>query len=328
MMQAMVLEAPRQRLRELAVPVPRVAAGQLLVRVRCCGVCRTDLHVLDGELSEATFPLIMGHQVVGTVERVGSGVDGIIVGQRVGVPWLGRSCRTCPPCLKGRENLCSAALFTGYHLQGGYAEYIAVDARFVLLLPGSYGDREVAPLLCAGLIGHRALRLAGDPAKIGLIGFGASAHIITQVARYQGRKVFAFTRSGDTTRQQFARSMGVDWVGSSEETPPELLDAVIIFAPDGGLVPFALKAIAPGGRVVCAGIHMSAIPSFPYELLWGERAVVSVANATRRDGADFLSLAPRIPVRTEANVYPLCEANRALEDLRHGRFTGAAVLTI
>ncbi len=328
MMRAMVLDAPGQPLREASVPVPRVSAGQLLVRVRCCGVCRTDLHVLDGELTKPALPLILGHQVVGTVERIGAGIDGIVEGQRVGIPWLGKSCRMCLRCRKGYENLCPNALFTGYQIQGGYAEYMLVDARFALTLPGSYEDREVAPLLCAGLIGHRALHLAGDPARIGVIGFGASAHIVTQVAKHQGRKVFAFTKPLDVERQRFAIAMGADWVGGSDQLPPEPLDAALIFAPVGSLVPKALKAVGPGGRVICAGIHMSDIPSFPYELLWGERAVISVANATRRDGADFLALAPRIPVRTETHAYPLEEANRALDDLRHGRFAGAAVLMV
>ena len=328
MMRAMVLRAPKQPLELAAVPVPRASAGQVLIRVRCCGVCRTDLHVLDGELARPSLPLIMGHQVVGTVERVGAGVRSVIEGQRVGVPWLGKSCRMCLHCRKGYENLCANALFTGYQLQGGYAEYIVVDARFALALPGSYADHEVAPLLCAGLIGHRALRLAGDPARIGLFGYGPSAHIISQVAQYQGRKVFAFTRAGDIERQQYARTEGVDWVGSSDQSPPEPLDAAILFASDGALVPAALKAVGPGGRVVCAGIHMSDIPSIPYELLRGERAVSSVANATRRDGSEFLSLAPRIPVRTETNAYPLESANQALEELREGKVTGAPVLTV
>jgi propanol-preferring alcohol dehydrogenase len=327
-MRAMLLDAARTPLAARRVPVPNPRGDELLIRVRCCGVCRTDLHVLDGELDGPKLPLILGHQIVGIVVAHGRDVDGVVEGQRVGVPWLGRACGACRVCALGSENLCENALFTGYQLDGGYGEYAVVQARFALPLPGSFPDLQAAPLLCAGLIGHRALSMSGDAEHLGLYGFGSSAHIVAQVARYQGRKVYAFTRPGDAQAQEFALRMGADWAGGSDTLPPVTLDAAIIFAPAGTLVPRALRAIRRGGTVVCAGIHMSDIPSFPYELLWGERTLRSVANLTRRDGIEFLELAPRVPVRTEVRSYPLEQANQALDDLRNGRFSGAAVLVV
>jgi propanol-preferring alcohol dehydrogenase len=327
-MRAIVLNEPRQPLTDRRVPMPRLNYGQLLIRVRACGVCRTDLHVLDGELDSPKLPLILGHQIVGTVEALGEGVEGFSEGQRVGVPWLGSACGDCRYCTQGRENLCERAQFTGYQLDGGYAEFTAADPRFALPLPGSFSDLQAAPLLCAGLIGYRALSMTGDAEHLGLYGFGSSAHIVAQVAAFQGRKVFAFTRPGDQRNQAFARKLGAEWAGGSDELPPVMLDAAIIFAPAGTLVPRALRAVARGGSVVCAGIHMSDIPSFPYEALWGERTLRSVANLTRRDGLEFLELAPKVPVRTEVAAYPLGEANRALADLRTGAVSGALVLTI
>ncbi len=297
-----------------------------MLRVRSCGVCRTDLHILDGELTDPTLPLVLGHQIVGTVEEVGEGVDGYAQGQRVGIPWLGWTCGDGNYCRSDRENLCDRARFTGYQLDGGYAEQAIVDARFALPLPASYSDSEVAPPLCAGLIGYRALRMTAGASNIGLYGFGASAHIVVQVALFQGRRVFASTRPGDGATQEFARSLGVEWAGGSDEAPPESLDAAIIFAPAGALVPRALSVIRKGGCVMCAGIHMSEVPAFPYELLWGERRLVSVANLTRADGEEFMLLAPQAGVKTEVTVYPLEQADRALEDLRSGQFRGAAVL--
>ena len=325
-MRAMVLEAPGRALRaaELVPPVP--GPGQVLVRVRACGVCRTDLHVVDGDLNPHKLPLVPGHQVVGVVEELGEGVEGFAVGERVGVPWLGWTCGECRYCESGRENLCGRARFTGYDLDGGYATHAVADGRFCFRIPEGYPDLQAAPLLCAGLIGHRALRMTAGAERLGLYGFGAAAHIVLQVARHEGRSVFAFTRAGDEEAQGFARELGAEWAGGSEEPPPEDLDAAIIFAPVGALVPRALGAVARGGAVVCAGIHMSDIPSFPYELLWGERRLLSVANLTRRDAAEFLALAPRVPVRTEAVPYPLEGANGALGDLRSGRLRGAAVL--
>jgi len=297
----------------------------VLVRVHVCAVCRTDLHVVDGELPDPKLPLVVGHQIVGTVER---GAERFRVGDRVGVPWLGWTDGTCRYCRSERENLCDAARFTGYQLDGGYAEWVIADERFCFSIPEGYEDLQAAPLLCAGLIGYRSLRMTGDAERLGLYGFGASAHIIAQVAKHQGRTVFAFTRPGDEEAQRFARSLGADWAGSSEERPPEPLDAAIIFAPVGPLVPLALTATAKGGVVVCAGIHMSDIPSFAYELLWGERSVRSVANLTRRDGEEFLELAPRIPVRTEITPFPLEQANEALDAVRTGRVHGSAVLSV
>jgi propanol-preferring alcohol dehydrogenase len=327
-MRAMLLEAARTPLAARRVPVPDPRGDELLIRVRACGVCRTDLHVLDGELEGPKVPLILGHQIVGIVVSHGRDVEGVVEGQRVGVPWLGRACGACRVCALGSENLCENAQFTGYHLDGGYGEYVVAQARFALPLPGSFPDLQAAPLLCAGLIGHRALSMAGDAEHLGLYGFGSSAHIVAQVARYQGRKVYAFTRPGDEQAQEFALRTGADWAGGSDVLPPVTLDAAIIFAPAGTLVPRALRAIRRGGTVVCAGIHMSDIPSFPYELLWGERTLRSVANLTRRDGIEFLELAPRVPVRTEVRSYPLEQANEALDDLRNGRFSGSAVLVI
>jgi propanol-preferring alcohol dehydrogenase len=326
-MEAMVLDAPETPLRAARLPVPQPGAGQVLLRVGACAVCRTDLHVVDGELPDAKRPLVPGHEIVGTVEARGAGASRFEVGARVGVPWLGWACGECAYCRAGRENLCDRARFTGYQLDGGYAEYTVADERFCLPIPDGYDDPHAAPLLCAGLIGYRALRAAGDDARtVGLYGFGAAAHVIAQVARHEGRRVFAFTRGGDVEGQRFARALGAEWAGASDERPPEPLDAAIIFAPVGALVPAALRATVKGGTVVCAGIHMSDVPAFPYALLWGERCVRSVANLTRRDGEAFLALAPRVPVRTEVRVYALAAANAALDDLRAGRLTGAAVL--
>jgi alcohol dehydrogenase, propanol-preferring len=324
----MILDVPGEPLKVAEVPVPELGEGQLLLRVHCCAVCRTDLHVVDGELPRPRLPLIPGHQIVGTVEKIGEGADSFTVGNRVGVPWLGWTDGECRYCLSGRENLCEHARFTGYQIDGGYAEYVIADTRFCFPIPEGFPDLQAAPLLCAGLIGHRSLRFAGDAERLGLYGFGASAHIVAQVAAHEGRRVFAFTRAHDEEAQEFARELGAEWAGSSEEAPPEELDAAIIFAPVGALIPAALRAVARGGTVVCAGIHMSDIPSFPYEILWGERSVRSVANLTRQDGLDFLALAPEVPVRTEVVPFPLEEANEALEALRNGRVRGAAVLVI
>lgn len=318
-MRAAVLDVPGTRLRLDRVPDPEPGPGQVLLRVLACGVCRTDLHIADGELPAPRLPLVLGHQVV--AERTDTG-------ERVGIPWLGWSDGTCRYCRAGRENLCGAARFTGRDLDGGYAERMVADERFCLPLPGGFGDLDAAPLLCAGLIGYRTLRMAGDPARVGLYGFGAAAHIVSQVAGHEGRTVFAFTRPGDTAGQTFARSLGAVWAGGSDEPPPEELDAALIFAPAGELVPVALRAVAPGGVVVCGGIHMSPVPSLPYELLWGERVLRSVANLTRADGRELLALAGRIPIRTQVTAYPLDRANEALADLREGRLHGAAVLAI
>jgi propanol-preferring alcohol dehydrogenase len=324
----MVLAAARTPLEPRDALEPDLGHGQVLIDVSVCGVCRTDLHVVDGELTEPKLPLIPGHQVVGSVLAVGPGVDGLAEGDRVGVPWLGWTDGVCRYCRSGRENLCDAAQFTGYNGDGGYAERCVADHRFCLRIPPGYPDVQAAPLLCAGLIGYRALRAAGDAERIGLYGFGASAHIVTQVARHEGRRVFAFTRGGDDAGQRFARQLGAEWAGDAQKPGPEELDAAIIFAPVGELVPAALRATAKGGVVVCAGIHMSDIPSFPYSILWEERQLRSVANLTRRDGHEFLELAPRIPVRTETQTYPLDQANRALDDLRSGHIRGAAVLLV
>jgi alcohol dehydrogenase, propanol-preferring len=315
-MRAMVLEATGRPLAERELQDPEPGPGQLLLRVRACGVCRTDLHVFDGELPDPKLPLVLGHQIVGEAAD----------GRRLGVPWLGWTDGECRFCRSGRENLCDRALFTGYLLDGGYAELAVVDQRFCLHLPGGYEDAEAAPLLCAGLIGYRALRAAGDAERLGLYGFGSSAHIVAQVARWEGRRVFAFTRPGDKETQVFARGLGAEWAGSSGEAPPEELDAAILFAPAGELVPLALRVMAKGGTVVCAGIHMSDIPSFPYELLWEERSLRSVANLTRLDGAEFLELAPKVPVRAQVEQLPLAQANEALERLRAGRVRGSLVL--
>lgn len=325
-MKAMRLAAPRTPLNLVDLPTPRAGAGQLLIKVSACGVCRTDLHIADGELTQGKLPIIPGHEIVGTVAESGAGVERFSPGDRVGVPWLGHTCGTCAFCADGRENLCDAARFTGYHLDGGYAEYTVADQRYCFPMAASLDDAAAAPLLCAGLIGYRALRLAGDARRLGLYGFGAAAHIVAQVARYQGRTVYAFTRPGDAEGQRFAQELGAAWTGDSDARPPEPLDAAIIFAPVGPLVVQALRASAKGSTVVCAGIHMSDIPAFPYELLWGERVVRSVANLTRRDGEEFLALAPRIPVRTTVEPFALAQANEALARLREGRITGAAVL--
>lgn len=327
-MRAMVLTKPGAPLQLMELPVPKPGPEQVLVRVRACAVCRTDLHIVDGELPAPKLPLVPGHQIVGTVSEVGEKVQGIAPGDRVGIPWLGATCQQCRYCQRGRENLCDRALFTGYQIDGGYAEFAVADYRFCFPIPEGYPDLMAAPLLCAGLIGYRSLRMAGEAENLGIYGFGAAAHIVAQVARWQGRKVFAFVRPGDEEGRQFALQMGAVWAGDSTEMPPEPLDAAIIFAPVGELVPAALRAVAKGGVVVCGGIHMSDIPSFPYEILWGERVVRSVANLTRRDGEEFLAIAPRVPVRTEVIPYPLEEANRALDDLRSGRLRGAAVLVI
>ena len=327
-MQAMLLPAPREALRLEMLPRPTPGAGQVLIAVRACGVCRTDLHLVDGELPDPKLPVIPGHEIVGTIVELGPGVTEHAVGARVGVPWLGRTCGHCHYCVGGRENLCAEARFTGYQLDGGYAQYALADARYCFALPERYSDVDAAPLLCAGLIGYRAYRLAGEGRTLGIYGFGAAAHLIAQVAIAQGRRVFAFTRSGDTASQAFARQLGASWAGAGSEQPPEPLDAAIILAPVGELVPSALAAVACGGTVVCAGIHMSDVPSFPYRLLWGERCVRSVANLTRRDAREFLALAESIPLAVHAHAYPLSAANIALDDLRAGRIDGAAVLTI
>ena len=327
-MRAMVLERAREPLLPRELPDPEPGPGQVLIRVHACGVCRTDLHILDGELEHPKLPLVPGHQIVGTVVAAGEGAERFAPGARVGVPWLGWTDGECRYCRGGRENLCDNARFTGYDLDGGYAELTVADERFCFPLPDGYDDLQVAPLLCAGLIGYRALRLVGEAERIGFYGFGASAHILCQVAVHQGRRVLAFTREGDEETQAFARQLGAEWAGSSAELPPEPLDGAIVFAAVGELMPAALRASAKGARVISAGIHMSDIPSFPYEILWEERTLGSVANLTRADGEEFLALAPRVPVRTEVTVYPLTDANQALQDLRAGRFTGAAVLTV
>ncbi|HEX9187974.1 MAG TPA: zinc-dependent alcohol dehydrogenase family protein [Vicinamibacteria bacterium] len=327
-MKAMVLERPGQPLREIERPRPSPGPGQVLLRVRACGVCRTDLHVADGELADLGRPVVPGHQIVGEVEAAGAGVSGLAPGRRVGVPWVGWTCGSCRFCASGRENLCPEARFTGYHLDGGFSEHAVADARYTFPIPEGYPDLQAAPLLCAGLIGYRALRLAGDARRLGLYGFGAAAHIVVQVARHQGRRVFAFVRPGDLEARGFALSLGACWAGDSGEAPPEPLDAAILFAPAGELVPAALRAVERGGTVVCAGIHMSDIPSFPYRILWEERVVRSVANLTRQDGEEFLALAPRVPVRTEVEAFPLASANEALDRLRSGRVRGAAVLVV
>jgi propanol-preferring alcohol dehydrogenase len=325
-MRAMVLERSPGELHLAELPRPEPGPGQVLIEVSACGVCRTDLHVVDGDLSEPKLPLVPGHEVVGQVAALGSGVEGFEEGARVGVPWLGWTCGDCRYCRAGRENLCEAARFTGYTLDGGYADYLVADQRYCFALPGGDSDAEAAPLLCAGLIGYRSLRLAGDPARVGLYGFGAAAHIVAQLARFEGREVFAFVRPGDEGAKAFARSLGAAWAGESDEAPPAELDAAILYAPVGALVPAALRAVRPGGRVVCAGIHMSPIPSFPYEILWRERQILSVANLTRRDGEEFLALAPKIPIKTRVETLPLDAANEALARLRSGRLEGAAVL--
>jgi propanol-preferring alcohol dehydrogenase len=325
-MDAMVLAPGARALAQTLLPVPEPGEGQVLVRVSACAVCRTDLHILDGELASPKLPLVPGHEIVGAVAALGPGVELFGVGDRVGVPWLGWTCGACAYCASGRENLCDRARFTGYDVDGGYAQYAVADQRYCFRIPAGYDDVAAAPLMCAGLIGYRTLRLAGDPRRVGIYGFGAAAHIVAQVARHEGREVFAFTRPGDAEGAAFARSLGAAWAGGSDVAPPQPLDAALIFAPVGALVPAALRAVAKGGVVVCGGIHMSDIPAFPYETLWGERVIRSVANLTRRDAMELLELAPRIPIRTSTTTYRLSAANEAVADLRAGRVSGAAVL--
>jgi len=325
-MRAMVLDRPQTPLIPRERPIPQPASGEILVEVAACGVCRTDLHVIDGELPQPKLPVVPGHEIVGRVAAIGEGVTGFTPGERVGVPWLGATCGVCPYCRSGRENLCDRPLFTGYTRDGGYATHTVADARFCFPLDENLDAGEAAPLLCAGLIGWRCYRMAGDGTALGLYGFGAAAHILAQVAAWQGRRVYAFTRGGDEASQKFARSLGAVWAGGSEDVPPEPLDAAIIFAPVGALVPVALRAVKKGGRVVCGGIHMSNIPSFPYRILWEERQLVSVANLTRADAREFLRVAPQAGIKMQVTRYPLTEANAALADLRAGRFEGAAVL--
>ena len=325
-MLAMQLRAPGEPLRPALLPDPRPGPGELCVRVHACGTRRTDLHIVDGELDAAKLPLVPGHEIVGVVEAVGEGVEGFAIGARVGIPWLAWTCGRCRYCLRDLENLCEAARFTGYTRDGGYAEQVLADARYCVALPDGMDDVSVAPLLCAGLIGYRCLRAAGDPARLGLYGFGAAAHIVAQVAAFEGRRVFAFTRPGDLDGARFALACGAEWAGGSDEAPPEPLDAAIVFAPVGALVPTALRALDKGGTVVCGGIHMSELPAFPYRLLWEERVVRSVANLTRRDAREFMALAPRVPIRTHTQVLPLARANEALRRLRAGELEGAAVL--
>ncbi len=327
-MKAMLLESANSTLHQAELPVPVPKENEVLLKVHACGVCHTDLHVIDGELSKPKYPLILGHEVVGIIVDKGQKVERFTIGQRLGVPWLGHTCGHCHHCTSGRENLCDDALFTGYTLDGGFAEYTVADQRYCFPLPDIYSDAEAAPLLCAGLIGYRALVASGDAKKLGIYGFGAAAHIIAQVASYQGRKVFAFTKAGDLAGQRFATEMGACWAGDSNTPPPEKMDASIIFAPVGALVTQALKYTAKGGTVVCAGIHMSDIPQFPYSILWGERTVRSIANLTRRDGEEFLELAPKIGIRTEVESFRLSSANEAIDRLRHGKVRGAAVLVM
>jgi len=325
-MKAMLLRSQGGPLELTEIDEPAPVAGQVLIKTRACAVCRTDLHVLDGDLRDPKLPLVLGHEIVGEVVAVGDNVDRYACGDRVGVPWLGWTCGRCRHCQNGRENLCERARFTGYQIDGGYAEYAVADQRYAFAIPNGYPDTQAAPLLCAGLIGYRSLVAAGDAELLGLYGFGAAAHIIAQVALHQGRRLFAFTRAGDAEAQSFARKLGAEWAGASSEEPPEQLDAAIIFAPVGPLVPTALRAVAPGGTVVCAGIHMSDIPSFPYDILWKERTLCSVANLTRRDGEEFMTIAPQVPVKSHVVDYALDRANEALRDLREGRLRGAAVL--
>jgi len=325
-MRAMLFETPRQPLRAVDIPTPEPQATQVLVKVSACAVCRTDLHVVDGELPNPKLPLVPGHEIVGVIVEKGKDVRRFKAGDRVGIPWLGWTCGGCEFCRGGRENLCDRARFTGYTLDGGYGEFAVADERFCFPIPQNYSDAEAAPLLCAGLIGYRSLVKTGSAKRLGIYGFGAAAHIVAQVAKFQGREIFAFTRRGDSEAQEFAKSFGAVWAGDSETLPPEKLDAAIIFAPVGSLVPLALRAVAKGGTVVCGGIHMSDIPSFPYDLLWQERTLCSVANLTRHDGEEFFALAPKVPVRTTVQTFPLEEVNAVLSRLRNGQIHGAAVL--
>jgi len=327
-MRAMVLESVGKPLKLLDMPVPEPGPRDILIKVHACGVCRTDLHVVDGELKNPKLPLIPGHQIVGTIEKLGENANRYSIGDRVGVPWLGGSDGTCEFCRSGRENLCDNARYTGYQIDGGFAEYTVADERFVFPIPEGYPDLQATPLLCAGLIGYRAFRMAGEGKRMGFYGFGAAAHILIQVANHLGREVYAFSRPGDTAAIEFAKKLGAVWSGGSDDLSPQLLDSAIIFAPIGDLVPPALKAVKKGGTVVCAGIYMKDIPSFPYSLLWGERVLRSVANLTRNDGEEFLALAPKIPIKTEVHPYPLEDTNKALDDLQAGRFTGAAVIVV
>ncbi len=326
MMKAMLLDAPGTPLRLAEIPIPEPGPGQIRVKVAACGVCRTDLHVADGDLTDPKLPIVPGHEIVGRVDKLGTGVTHFATGQRVGIPWLGHTCGSCPYCRDGRENLCDRPGFTGYQIDGGYAEYAVADADYCFPLPQGLGDVEAAPLLCAGLIGYRTLRMAGPVRTFGIYGFGAAAHIVAQIARHEGMEAYAFTRPGDTAAQAFARELGCVWAGSSDERPPQPLDAALVFAPVGGLVPRALVAVRKGGVVVLGGIHMSEIPAMPYALLWEERVIRSVANLTRRDAEEFLALAPLVPVRTHTTALPLANANEALDRLRRGELTGALVL--
>jgi propanol-preferring alcohol dehydrogenase len=327
-MHVMLMEHQGEKLQYRELPIPPPKPNEVLIKIHACGICRTDLHVVDGDLKQPKLPVIPGHQIVGSITELGNDVSGFKIGDRIGVPWLGGSCAHCSYCVSGHENLCDDPRFTGYQTDGGFAEYCVADSRFCFPIPEGYPDAQAAPLLCAGLIGYRALCKTNDAKRLGIYGFGAAAHILTQIARFQGREVYAFTRPGDTLSQEFAKKLGANWASGSDQVPPVLLDAAIIFAPNGELVPLALRVIRKGGIVVCGGIHMSDIPSFPYEILWGERTICSVANLTRRDGEEFLALAPKIPIKTEVHTYPLIKTNEALDDLRHGRFTGAAVIEI
>ena len=328
LMIAMVLEKLGLPLRKVELQIPEPGLGQIRIKINACGVCRTDLHIVDGELPNPKYPIIPGHEIVGSIDKLGEGVERFKIGDRVGVPWLGWTCGECSYCKSGRENLCDNALFTGYDINGGYAEYTVADQRYCFPIPDGYDDIQAAPLLCAGLIGYRSYHFTGDSERLGLYGFGASAHIIAQIAIYQGRKIYAFTKPGDINGQEFAMSLGAVWAGGSDEAPPEKMDAAIIFAPVGPLVPTALRNIVKGGVVVCAGIHMSDIPSFPYSILWGERVIRSVANLTRQDGEELLKIAPQVPVSTHVETYPLIKANEALNALRDGKITGAVVLVM
>lgn len=328
MMRAMVLDAPQTPLKLIELPIPKPNSKQVLIKVHACAICRTDLHIIDGELPHPKLPLILGHQIVGTITQLGKDVVPYKIGDRVGVPWLGGSCGHCYYCNAQQENLCDQAIYTGYQIDGGFAEFCVANANFIFPIPDSYSDLQAAPLLCGGLIGYRAFRMLSECKKIGFYGFGSSAHMLTQLAIHQGREVFAFTKDGDSKGQQFARSLGAVWAGGSNQSPPILLDGAIIFAPAGELVPLALQAIRKGGSVVCAGIHMSTIPSFSYDILYGEKTLRSVTNLTRQDGEEFLRLAPQIPIQTTINEYHLKEANQALDDLRSGKFSGSGVISM